>query len=480
MLTETRRNTGFSCSTVTDATFKDMVRYLASLAAVACWATAAQTQNTVDIPIAQATPVAARALMAGDAALALQIADAILQARPDDRGALIIVAAAAPRVGDPARGYAAGARAWRLSQTPAQRYEAARLTALAANNQDRFTTASLWLRLALISAPDETERARTLQDARLVNQRNPWSTQLSLALAPSNNVNGGAEDEVSSAPGNPEGILSEDAQNLAGWRGGIGVTTAYRIQASEVSRTTIGAGLQIGRVWITEETEVPNEAFDTSSARVFLRHDRALWGGALGLGLTYGRYNYRDLDLSEATTEGRSYDVAGVSAEYRHAVNESTSLQLSLSRDLITYEETSIGEVDRRRADVALGHALASGDTVTASYSVTDSIGDNDNYTSLEHALRLGYRWAEPVGPVTLAVGAGIRWVDYPSYRLLLPVMGGRQDETVSANLSIGFPEAEFAGFIPGLRIEAQKTESNVSRFDSTTLGASLTLQSSF
>jgi hypothetical protein len=437
-------------------------------------------QQRVDLSINEARVVASRALLGGEPQVALTLAEAILQALPDDRGALVIVAAAAPRVGDPARGYAAGARAWQLSETPEQRYEAARLTALAANNQERFTTASLWLRLALISAPNETERDRTLQDARLVTQRNPWSTQLSFALAPSNNVNGGAEDEISSAPGNPDGLLSEDAQNLAGWRGSVGVTTAYRIHVSEVSRTNVGVGFQIGRVWITEETDVPNEAFDTSSARLFLRHDRALWGGAVGLGLNYGRYNYRDLDLSEGTTEGRSYDVAGVSAEYRYAVDDSTSLQLSLSRDLITYEETGIGEVDRRRVAAAVGYALASGDTVTASYSVTDSIGENDNYTSLEHGFRLGYRWAEPVGPVSLAVGAGIRWIDYPSYRLLLPVTGGRQDETISANLLIGFPDAEFAGFVPGLRIEAQRTDSNVSRFDSTTLGASLTIGSSF
>ncbi len=156
--------------------------------------------------------------MSDDPALALQIAEAILTQIPDDRTALIVVAAAAPQVGDPDRGRTAGARAFAVSQTDAQKYEAARLTALAAANDQRYTLATFWLRRALTVAPNDQERNRTLRDARGVTRLNPWSTQLSFSLAPSSNLNGGAEDEASTAPGNPTGTLSADAQAIAGWR----------------------------------------------------------------------------------------------------------------------------------------------------------------------------------------------------------------------------------------------------------------------
>ena len=141
----------------------------------------ALAQDRVDVPLDQASAVAAQALVNGDAALALQIAETVVAARPDDRSAHVVIAAAAPRLGDPAKGRRAGARAWALSRGDAQKYEAARLTALAAANEQRFTLSTFWLRRALTVAPDEAARTQTLSDARIVRQRNPWSTQLSFS-----------------------------------------------------------------------------------------------------------------------------------------------------------------------------------------------------------------------------------------------------------------------------------------------------------
>jgi hypothetical protein len=46
--------------------------------------------------------------------------------------------------------------------------------------------------------------------------------------------------------------------------------------------------------------------------------------------------------------------------------------------------------------------------------------------------------------------------------------------------MNIGFPEVTYAGFSPGLRIDASRTRSNVSRYDRTTFSAGLTVSSSF
>ena len=64
--------------------------------------TCATAQTTVDIPIDDARVIATRALRSGQDELAMQIAQGLLQANPDDRIALLIVAATAPKLGDPA------------------------------------------------------------------------------------------------------------------------------------------------------------------------------------------------------------------------------------------------------------------------------------------------------------------------------------------------------------------------------------------
>ncbi len=86
-------------------------------------------QTTVDLTLNQARNVATQALFADDPERALLIAETILSKLPDDRISLMIIATAAPRVGDPQRGRRAGARAWAVSTTDTQKYEAARVTA---------------------------------------------------------------------------------------------------------------------------------------------------------------------------------------------------------------------------------------------------------------------------------------------------------------------------------------------------------------
>lgn len=451
---------------------------MALTAALLCSAAVAQT--TFDVPISDAREIATRALFAGETELALQIAQAILAQQPDDRAALMIVAAAAPRLGNPEAGRQAGARAFAVSTTDIEKYEAARLTALAAANEERFTLATYWLRRALIVAPNDAEEARTLQDARAVSRRNPWSFNVSGSLVPSNNVNGGAESDESSAPGNPTGTLSEDAIALSGWRGSLDFSTQYRLQENPKSRTIAALRYRLSRAWVTEDTTVPNEAFDTESLEFSLRHDRVLESGTISANVTRGVFSYQDLDLAAQSTETLKYDLLRFGLDRRFAVAENAMMTLSYSRENLDYEATGIGEVNRNTFGTSLTFGLASGDQISGSFSYTDSVGDSVNYTSETHSLRVIYGWAEPIGPISLSAGGGIRWADYPDYQILNPVTGGRQDKTLFAEANIGFPDVSYAGFTPGLRVDISDTESNVSRFDRTTFSVGLTVRSQF
>lgn len=456
-----------------------MTRILLAVA-LALFGAGAAAQTTVDLSIDQARSIATQALLSEDPALALQIAEAILSQNPDDRASLVIVAAAAPRVGDPQRGREAGVRAWRVATTDTQKYEAARLTALAAANEKRFTLATFWLRRALTVAPNEQERARTLNDARAVTRINPWSTQLSFSLVPSSNVNGGAEDASSTAPGNPTGTLSEDALALSGWRASLNFGAQYRLQEAQTSRTTVGFQYQTARVWITADTRVPDEAFNTNYYDLSLRHDRALENGTLSFRASRGLYEYRDLDLRAQTTDYEKYDIWRLSVDRRFALNERTLLSFSASREWLSYLATGIGDVDRVLLSGGTSYRLDSGDRISATITLVDNDGDSVNFTSQEQTLSVGYGFAEPLGPINLSLGGGLKWSDYPEYRLLNTVTGGRQDTTVFANANIGFPDISYAGFTPGLRLDVSRTQSNVSRFDRTTFSAGLTISSQF
>ncbi|EBA12684.1 surface lipoprotein assembly modifier [Roseobacter sp. CCS2] len=458
-----------------------MRRFQVLAVVIALWGAGAAAQETTAVPLDQAGQIAAQALLAGEVELALQIAEAVLAQLPDDRDALIVVAAAAPRVGDPARGRSAGTQAWRVSETDAQKYEAARLTALAAANEERFTLSTFWLRRALTVAPNEEQRAQTIRDARSVTRRNPWSTRLSFSLVPSNNVNGGADSDDCTDAGIFNCSLSEDAVALAGWRASLGFSAQYRLQEAQDSRTFVGLQYQTTRVRITDDVDVPDEAFTTSNYTLSLRHDRALTNGTLGLNASRGRFEYRSLISSTNTTEAEEYDIWRLGIDRRIPINDRTLLSGSLGREWLEYSVSGIGEVDRRRASIGLTYALDSRDRLSGSIAVSDSVGEtNKNYTSQDITISATYSWAEPIGPISLSLGGGLRWNEFPEYRIGFTPADKRNDRTMFVNANIGFPRVSYAGFTPSLRIDASQTESDVSRFDRTTLSAGFTISSQF
>jgi len=461
-----------------------MIKALRLAMALALIGSGAMAQTTVDLTLDQARDVATQALFADDPQLAIQIAEAILSQVPDDRASLLIVAAAAPRLGDPERGRKAGARAFAVSTTDFQKYEAARLTALAAANEERYTLSTFWLRRALTVAPNAEERARTLNDARGVTRLNPWSSNLSFSLAPSNNVNGGAEDKnhiVNNVDTNLN--ISDSDLALAGWRATLGLGTQYRFQESAKSRSIVGLSYQGVRGTFREDTELPDETLRTDALTATLRHDRVLESGALSIILSRATFQYRTYS-SRDVVQVESYETTGIRLERNLPLSDKTSLSLLIGQERLDF---SVGDdrIDRTTLGAGLTYELMNRDRVNLALRFVDANGDNARNTSRDQTLSISYNWAEPIGPVSLSVGAGATIRIFPSFIELTnvgitAVDGGRKDSTAFANLSIGFPQMSYAGFSPGLRLDASRTRSNVSRYDRTTLTAGLTISSSF
>ncbi|WP_411890843.1 surface lipoprotein assembly modifier [Yoonia sp. SDW83-1] len=444
----------------------------------------AMAQTTVDIPIDEARVIATRALLAGETELALQIAQGLLQANPDDRAALLVVAAGAPRAGDAAAGRRAGARAYALSQTDTQRYEAARLTALAAANEERFTLATFWLRRALTVVPNEQERERTLADAAGLRRVNPWSTNLGFAIVPSNNVNGGADENDVDDLGGLQGNLSADALALAGVRASLNFSTQYRFYQSPRDRATVALQYQVARVRLQDEivdnpqdrpdvegdetVRVDAGAFATDYLQLSLGYDRAFEAGTIGLQASIGTFEYGGDPY---------YDFQRLRLTGAIPLSDPLVLQLSARREWQDYESTTIGEVVRTTLNAGLSYRLDSGDRISATLGSTDSDGQGPSQTFEDWSLRFGYSFAEPVGPASLSLNAGVKFADYPVF---FNTTDGREDETFFYGVNIGFPDIEYAGFVPGLSIDGSQSESNVGRFTRNSLSVAFTINSAF
>lgn len=94
--------------------------------------------------------------------------------------------------------------------------------------------------------------------------------------------------------------------------------------------------------------------------------------------------------------------------------------------------------------------------------------------------MRASYALGEPVGPARLGVTLGASWTEFPDYAVIFPVPGGRQDERVFARIEAAFEGWTVAGFAPVVSLDAARSDSNVSRFDTESLGLGVTLRSTF
>ena len=431
----------------------------------------AHAQATIDLPIAEARALATQAALGGDPETARQIAASLLQLDPNDRAALLVLAAVEPQLGRPAQGRLAGARAFAVSTTDAEKYEAARLTALAAANEGRFTLAQWWLRRALTVAPTPADAAQTTADARGVRNLNPWSSNVELSFVPSGNVNGGADSRFNVIDGVPfVGLLSADAQALSGWSSTLSLSTRYRIAASERSQTVLSARAYGRGVMLSSEakdvlTSAGSDAsagdFSSASLDFGARHDRALRNGFYGLGLNLGKtWSAGDPD----------YTYARVSADRRFPVSEASTLSLSATLEQ-RWDENDRQDQWRYTLQGTLSRTLTNGDQLSATLGFGAVNSEFVNNTGRSQSAQVGYSFGRPVGPdgfqAQVQLSAGVQFQDFDSYRVaFISVPGGRQDQRLFGSVDLFFPDISYAGFAPVVNLSAGRTFSNVSRFE--------------
>ena len=444
------------------------------------WTSAAPAQTTLTLPLAEARALATQALLAGDPGLAVDIAADLVAADPADRAALLVLAGALPMLDRARDGRLAGARAYALSATDAEKYEAARLTALAAANEGRFTLAQWWLRRALTVAPTEQDAAQTITDAQGLRRINPWSSSVELSFAPSDNVNGGAATRFNVIDGVPVvGLLSPDAQALSGWTGTLDLRSRYRLAAGADFQTTVSARAYGRGVLLSDQAQAFLTAggsdatandFSTALLEFGLRHDRALSRGTYGLDLTLGQsWSGGDFD----------HTFLRLGADRRVPLSEASSLSFAGTLEQRWDQDDDPNEW---RFGWQAGWTLATDSgQLGVTLSQTDVRSERVNDTGVTRTAQVSYAFARPWGPAQVQVAAGVQWQDFDDYRVgFIAVPGGRQDQRLFGSVDLFFADTSYAGFAPVVTLSAGQTDSNVSRFARSDLSVGFAFRSTF
>ncbi|MDD8021516.1 MAG: surface lipoprotein assembly modifier [Paracoccaceae bacterium] len=463
----------------------------AALVALALWAlpVRAEDRSLTDLTIPQLQRLATALATAGQDAAALRVTEVLLLRTPDDPLGHYVVGLVMLRAGQTQVARIASRRSFAAAGTERQHYEAARLAAKVAVADHRWINAQYWARQTIQYAPDTRYRDLAVQDFKQLRAISPLDWGLRLGLRPSNNANGGADERLNIIDGyDAVGYLSDDAMALPGLVGTASFDIGYRLGRTPDSETRIGLSTYVRAVELeghpvalpppgsppgSEPTEISNADYSAAALGISLTHNRALGGYGLGAKLSVGQvwqggdaaYHYAGLDLNGARRLGTGPTAPrlsfGISAEAR-------------ARD-------DAARTDVRRT-LSLGYAqpvnsgrITAGVTLSALHSGLD----NARYWSVSGTVQ--YEPDLRLGPLAVSVGAGLSRTVYPDYTVLIfHPDGGRQDNTVFAELGLWAPALSYAGFAPELKLQTVVTDSNISRFESNEIAVAVGLRSTF
>lgn len=462
-------------------------RWLVVIAAVGFAAIApdslAQEPPSQTLTLNQGFTVAVQALEKGQPALALQLSDALLEARPKDPVLHYLKANAHAGLRQHRQGRRAAARSYRLADNSADKFQAAQLASRLSLQGGQYTLSQVWLRRTAIHAPNDEAERLIARDYAALRRINPWAFRLRTDLRPSNNVNNGADTALQIIDGVPVvGRLSGSAQALSGLIGSVDLATSYRLRQSENSLTSLGGRLYVQRVKLSSSARDQAPDFDESQldstfAELSLRHVFAVGkpglGGSASVGFATGTSYWGG---------ERAYNFARISGDRTWRLSSGARIRFGGLGETRFAEQFGTNDANI----VGLGGyyfmPLKNGDSVTLDLALRDTRARWDNGTFYSASLRLAYSFLKPVGPARIDTGLVLGYSHYPRFLSagFIEVPGGRTDRSIYGDVSFFFHRYDYAGFAPMLRLRAGKRSSNDSRYDISEYSLSLGVESTF
>jgi hypothetical protein len=453
----------------------------------------AQPKPEYHLSLDQGRLLAAQALGNGKPELTLDLTKALLRADRQDSLAWYLRAAAQARLNAAGAGRRSAARAYRFAPDSAGKFRAAQLAARLSVTEERHTLAQIWLRRTAIHAPDETSEERIAQDYKVLRRLNPWAFQLRGELRPSNNVNNGADSTLEVIDGVPTlGRFGPRAVALDGVVGVVDASLSRRLHQTATSRTTLSARAYVQRVALSSGakaeaallaqqsgTTVPrNSEFGSTYGELALSHGFAVGPadkkGTAAVGVALGSAWYGG---------DKSYDLMRLNGRRSWQLSAQNTLIVDVSGEQRFDPRSPAQDGQVYGLGLRLNRRLVNGDQLDVSLALRDTRAGHVNATSQTATLRLGYKFADAIGPARISTGLILGRTDYDQYIAGFPARylpDGREDTSIYADLNIFFEDYDYAGFAPTLRLRAGKRDSNHSRFQSREVSVSLGIQSKF
>ena len=453
-------------------------------AAVVLWATAGglQAQTAPDsatFTLDQARILARRALNAGRYDLARDLAMGLLKADSEDAFAYSILAAAHSGLDDPELARAAARLSYRYSDTSADKFSTARNAAFVAFQQERYTFAQGWLRVAAAHAEPGEQKALLAKDYRKVRTANPFSFSLDLSVTPSDNVNSGTDNVIELVNGVPtSGRFAGSSRALSGVASVADLRLNYRLARTNKAQTTATARLYTRRVTLSESADerAPRSKgsdFASSFLEAGIARDFALGkrGNSAQIAGYFGANWYGG---------DRTYDFARVDLTRRVRLSNTMRVSVTGSYEKRFSAFDSVLDRDVVRLGATYRHKFKKGDKLTLSIIGQDVSGESINASYQTVSVRARYKIKKQFGPAQFTAGVTYGYTDYDNYTLLSAVEGGRRDDSFYGDVAAFFPDYDFAGFAPTVTLRTGQRTSNVNRFEIDETTVTVGIQSKF
>ena len=450
-----------------------------ALAFVALPAHAETPRDAVELTLPQARQLALKLAISGESEQAEAMARALLQTNPMDDAAWFALATAWREQGDLDRARRGAARAFRYTDDGLKRTQAAGLAARSALEDQRYMLAQYWLRRGAHVAPNHALRQRVARDFANVRAQTPLGVRLRFSLAPSSNLNGGAQSYLNEIDGiSAVGVLSGGALALSGLDARTTVELSYRLSDTQRAQTKAHSLIYLRSVRLSDEARsiAPAMTNKDLSLQVFEAGLSRTWR----LGAGSASLHLRG-DLGKVQSAGEPYfSYHRLTVKGTGRLTEAVTHQVRLSRELRNPADGSRHDV-LHSVEGALTWSLPRNDALEVSLRrgfIDDGLTSRDGFSD---SLALRYQRGQPVAGVNIGIDLAAGRSEYPDYAVgVILVPGGRQDKTLSATLHMDFTSLGYMGFAPRLSLRAYETKSNVSRFETDGLSLTLGFRSAF
>ena len=403
------------------------------------------------------------ALVAGEPAETLRLAQEMLSAQPDSFAALYLLALAQSDLNDPQSAAASGARAYAAAPTEDTRFEAARFVAGAQFQAEHYTRSAFWLRRAANHAPTQADLQFIAEAYAATVETNPLSIEITASIAPTDNINNGSEDGILRLEGiDLTFVLPEDRRSLSGIAYSASSALRYRISEGPQQVTTVTGTLSGATYTLSDDANsllasspnpdvraVDGSDFATLTARIGIDRQQNNISplGPVSVGAALGRYweggerlvNFGDLSLEQIIP------INSISRfRLRALLREQEALTPALL-DSTTYDLT--GAYDR---------VLVNRDQLQLSIiSRRNAAGPENSFD--EYQIGIGYLLADPVFGAQLSTSLDIGFRTFEEFTTTLD---GRDDRFVVATATAVFEDLNYYGFSPSVSVSASRTES--------------------